>query len=138
MKNIKITLAFLHDFLAIIFSWLLAYALRFNFGVPSEHFETIFKALTSILLISTFSFYFIGLYRSVWRFASIKDLKRIIISVLSASFIFIVFLFISKKLGMIPRSVLVMYPLLLILIMGGSRFFTGPLKSINYMASKLV
>ena len=122
MKNIKIALAFLHDFLAIIFSWFLAYALRFNFDVPSEHIETIFKALTSILLISSFSFYFIGLYRGVWRFASITDLKRIIISVLSASFIFIVLLFMSKKLGMIPRSVLVIHPLLLILIMGGSRF----------------
>ena len=122
MKNIKITLAFLHDFLAIIFSWFLAYALRFNFDVPSEHIETIFKALTFILLISSFSFYFIGLYRGIWRFASITDLKRIIISVLSASFIFIVLLFMSKKLGMIPRSVLVIHPLLLILIMGGSRF----------------
>ncbi len=122
MKKLKIFLAFLHDFLAIIFSWFLAYALRFNFDVPGEHIETIFKGLPTILLISTLSFYFIGLYRGVWRFASITDLKRIIISVLAASVIFIAFLFMYKEIGMIPRSVLVIHPLLLILIMGGSRF----------------
>ena len=123
MKKIKILLAFLHDFLAVFFSWFLAYALRFNFSVPSEHLATMFKALPSIILISIFSFYFIGLYRGVWRFASINDLKKIIISVLSASFIFLLFLLMYKEIGMIPRSVLVIHPILLILTMGGSRFF---------------
>ncbi len=122
MKHIKIILAFLHDFFAVIFSWFLAYALRFNFDVPSEHIEPILKSLPTILLISTLSFYFIGLYRGVWRFASITDLKKIIISVLAASVIFIAFLFMYKEIGLLPRSVLVIHPLLLILIMGGSRF----------------
>ena len=123
MKKFKIVLAFLHDFLAVSFSWIFAYALRFNFDVPSEHIVNMFKALPSILLVSTSVFYFIGLYRGVWRFASINDLKRIIISVLLASSISIVFFFMYKEIGMIPRSVLVIHPILLILTMGGSRFF---------------
>ena len=81
MKNIKILLAFLHDFLAIILSWLLAYSLRFNFLIPDEHLEVLLKALPPILLISILSFYFVGIYRGVWRFVSIADLKRIISSV---------------------------------------------------------
>jgi len=122
MKKIKITLAYLHDFFAVIFSWVLAYALRFNFGIPNEHIKSMFSALPTFIFISTLCFYFIGLYRGVWRFASIADLKRIIISVLLASLIFISFLFMFKEIDMIPRSVLVIHPLLLILIMGGSRF----------------
>jgi FlaA1/EpsC-like NDP-sugar epimerase len=128
MKNIKIFLAFLHDFFAIIFSWFLAYSLRFNFLIPDEHLQALLKALPPILLISTLSFYFVGLYRGVWRFASIADLKRIIGSVFLASFISIAFFFMYKEIGMIPRSVLVIHPLLLILIMGGSRFIYRAIK----------
>ena len=122
MRNIKIFLAFFHDFLAIIFSWFLAYALRFNFAIPDEHFHVLFRALPFIILISILLFYFIGLYRGIWRFASITDLKRIIASSFLATLISIAFFFIYKEIGIIPRSVLVLYPLLLIFVMGGSRF----------------
>ena len=136
MKNIKIFLAFLHDFSAVIFSWILAYALRFNFSVPGEHAENILRALPPLLLISTLSFYFIGLYRGVWRFASVTDLKRIITSVFLASFISIAFFYIRKEIGMIPRSILIIYPLLLILIMGGSRFVYRAIKEKQLYGSK--
>jgi FlaA1/EpsC-like NDP-sugar epimerase len=122
VKNLKILLAFLHDSFVVIFSWFLAYTLRFNFGIPDEHIESLFKVLPIVLLFFTSSFYFIGLYRGIWRFTSITDLRRIIISVFFANFIFIFFLFMYKEIGMIPRSVLVIHPLLIILIMGGSRF----------------
>ena len=128
MKKIKIFLAFLHDFLAIIFSWFLAYVLRFNFALPDEHLQVLYKALLPILLISSFCFYFIGLYRGIWRFASITDLKRIIASTLLATFISIAFFFMYKGIGIIPRSVLVIHPLLLILMMGGSRFIYRAIK----------
>ena len=128
MKNIKILLAFSHDFFAIIFSWFLAYSLRFNFQIPDEHLPVLLRALPPILLISAFIFYFVGLYRGVWRFASITDLKRIIGAVLLTSFISIAFFFMYKEIGMIPRSVLVIYPLLLILIMGGSRLIYRTIK----------
>jgi len=128
MKNIKILLAFLHDLFAIIFSWFLAYSLRFNFSIPDEHLLILLSAMPPILLISIPSFYYVGLYRGIWRFASIIDLKRIIGAVFLTSFISIVFFFMYKEIGMIPRSVLVIHPLLLILIMGGSRFIYRAIK----------
>jgi FlaA1/EpsC-like NDP-sugar epimerase len=123
MKNIKIFLAFLHDFFAVIFSWFVAYYLRFNFAIPDEHLQILFRALPFIIVISILCFYFTGLYRGVWRFASINDLKRIIVSSLLAILTSIAFFFMYKKIGIIPRSVLVFYPLLLILTMGGARLF---------------
>jgi len=128
MKKIKIFLAFLHDFLTIIFSWFLAYVLRFNFAIPDEHLQIFYRALSPILLITSICFYFIGLYRGIWRFASINDLKRIIVASLLANFISIAFFFMYKGIGVIPRSVLVMHPLLLILMMGGSRFIYRAIK----------
>jgi FlaA1/EpsC-like NDP-sugar epimerase len=128
MKKIKIFLAFLHDFLTSIFSWFLAYALRFNFSIPDEHIQVLYRALPFIILISVLSFYCFGLYRGIWRFASITDLKRIIASSFLAILISISFFFLYKEIGAIPRSVLVVYPLLLILIMGGSRFMYRAIK----------
>ena len=128
MKKIKITLAFLHDFLAVIFSWFLAYALRFNFSIPDDNLQVLYSALPTILLISSFCFYFIGLYRGIWRFVSITDLKRIIVSSLLATFISIVFFFMFKEIVTIPRSILVIHPLLLIIMMGGSRFIYRTIK----------
>ncbi len=128
MKYTKLILAFSHDFLAIFFSWFVAYSLRFNFLIPAEHVQILLSALPYVLIISVFSFYFFGLYRGVWRFASITDLKRIISSVLLASFILITFLFMYKEIGIIPRSIFVMHPILLILMMGGSRFIYRAIK----------
>ena len=128
MNKIKILLAFFHDFLAIIFSWILAYVLRFNFAIPYEHLQVLYRALPPILLSSALCFYFFGLYRGIWRFASLTDLKKIISSALFATFISIVFFFMYKEIGIIPRSVLVIHPLLLIFIMGGSRFFYRAIK----------
>ena len=122
MKHIKLLLAFLHDFFVIIFSWVLAYALRFNFQIPNEHLQVSIRALLPILLISIFTFCFSGLYRGIWRFANIIDLKRIIGSVFLANLISLTFFFMYKEIGPIPKSVLVVHPLLLILMMGGSRF----------------
>jgi FlaA1/EpsC-like NDP-sugar epimerase len=127
-KNIKILLAFFYDFFTVIFSWLLAYVLRFNFAIPNEHIKPMLLALPVILLISMLTFYFVGLYRGIWRFASILDLKRIIVSVLLANFILIASFYMYKEIGMIPRSVLVIHPLLLILALGGSRFIYRAIK----------
>ncbi|MDO8813666.1 MAG: nucleoside-diphosphate sugar epimerase/dehydratase, partial [Gallionella sp.] len=67
-------------------------------------------------------FWQFGLYRGIWRYASTADLRHIVLAVaLSAAVIPL--LFWMLRLGLvIPRSVLVINPLLLILLMGGSRF----------------
>lgn len=127
-KYTKILLAFLHDSFTVIFSWLLAYCLRFNFTIPDEQIMPMLLALPAILLISMLTFFFVGLYRGIWRFASIVDLKRIIVSALLANFILIAFFYMYKEIGIIPRSVLVIHPLLLILAMGGSRFIYRTIK----------
>ena len=67
-------------------------------------------------------FWRFDLYRGIWRYASTADLRRIFLAVmLSAAAIPLMFWMLRLDL-VIPRSVLVINPLLLILMMGGSRF----------------
>jgi FlaA1/EpsC-like NDP-sugar epimerase len=67
-------------------------------------------------------FWFFGLYRGIWRFASIPDLKRILMAAGVAALSAMALLLILRLPGVIPRSVLVLDPILLVLLMGGSRF----------------
>ncbi len=136
MKKFKIFLAFLYDFIAIIFCWFMAYNLRFNFAIPSEHINIFTQSLLPNLLISIPIFYLNGLYKGIWRFASLIDLRKIIISVLLATLVLIVFLHMYKEIGIVPRSVLVIHPILLILLMGGSRFVYRSIKESQFLIPK--
>ncbi len=63
-----------------------------------------------------------GLYRGVWRFASLPDLKRISVAIGLAALLVAVGLLMLRLATVVPRSVLILDPMLILLTMGGSRF----------------
>lgn len=119
-RNSRTFLAFFHDMAAAGGAWILAYFLRFNFSIPTEYFQSMVQAAFWAIPLQVMVFWKFGLYQGVWRFASIPDLKRILAAVGVAA------LGVAALLSMlhapVPRSVLVLDPLLLVLMMGGSRF----------------
>ena len=119
--NPRILAALAHDMAATLIAWVLAFALRFNFDIPATFFVISLNSLLWVLPLFACSFYIFSLYRGLWRFASIADLQHLIAAVAVGALLAtaVVALF---HLGPIPRSVLVLHPLLLILVMGGSRF----------------
>jgi len=120
--NIRTTLAVLHDGIAATLAWSFAYLLRFNFELPANFSAELHKSVYLVVLLQMVIFWRFNLYRGIWRYASTTDLRRIFLAVmLSAAAIPLMFWMLRLDL-VIPRSVLVMNPLLLILIMGGSRF----------------
>jgi FlaA1/EpsC-like NDP-sugar epimerase len=110
-----------HDVVVAIFAWFMAFQLRFNFNVPANFSHVLWQVMTLVVPIQMFLFFRFGLYKGIWRFASIPDLKRIILAAL-ASAVLIAALLLVVNMVVIPRSVLLLNPLLLILFMGGSRF----------------
>ena len=114
-------LAFLHDVVVAGLAWVIAYLLRFNFSIPIEHVDSLWLAAMFIIPLQVYVFIQFGLYKGVWRFASIPDLKRILKAVFVAAFIMTALLFMFKPAGVVvPRSVLILDPVLLVLMMGGS------------------
>jgi FlaA1/EpsC-like NDP-sugar epimerase len=122
LRRLLTPLAILHDLVAACLVWITAYALRFNFSIPDQFHQSVLMTLPAVLVIEIATFYYVGLYRGIWRFASIPDLKRIIKAVSISSVLLSLGAFSLQPELIIPRSVLVMNPLLLILFMGGSRF----------------
>ena len=113
--------AFVHDLCALVLCWFAAYWLRFNLELPESHLNAALLALPWLFAIHAPAYWLMGLYRGVWRYASVMDLRRIIIAVLVASGLVSGALLMTQIQG-VPRSVLILHPLLLILVMGGSRF----------------
>lgn len=112
----------LHDLAAILLAWLLAFLSRFNFEMPPDTFVRAgVHALPWVLLMQAGVARYFGLYKGLWRFASLPDLWNIIRAVGLGALCIGVGLFVFNRLNGIPRSVLVLYPLYLLLLLGGPR-----------------
>jgi len=121
IKNAS-TIIVLHDLFMAAAAWQLSWLIRFNFELVSyPDWKLSLYALPMIVLIQGLVSYRFGLYRGLWRFASLTDLWNIFrASILGALCITLV-LFISIRLEGIPRSILVLYPVFLIFLLGGPR-----------------
>jgi len=114
--------AMVHDLLMVPVAWLTAYWLRFNLGVIPEHFLSGALNLLPLVLVAQGSmFAYFGLYRGVWRFASLPDLLRIVKAVAAGTAIVAVVTFLLTRLELVPRTVLLFFPLLLIFLLGAPR-----------------
>ncbi|MEO7727829.1 MAG: nucleoside-diphosphate sugar epimerase/dehydratase [Burkholderiales bacterium] len=120
MPNPRTLLAFAHDVMAAVAAWLIAFWLRFNLDVPPLYHKLMLESLLWVVLLQATIFWLFGLYRGVWRYASVPDLKRIVLAVLVAALALPAF-FLMLQMA-VPRSVLLFDPILLVMLMGGSRF----------------
>jgi FlaA1/EpsC-like NDP-sugar epimerase len=114
-------LVFAHDLMAAGLAWMAAFWLRFNLDIPAEHEAQMIERLPWVFLIHAAVFWALGLYRGLWRYASLPDLQRIVIAVGVAALAVPAFLEFLRLGSAVPRTVYVLAPLLLALTMGGSR-----------------
>ncbi|MEA2083987.1 MAG: nucleoside-diphosphate sugar epimerase/dehydratase [Thermodesulfobacteriota bacterium] len=120
MKRVVIKLlfnrwsAFLHDMLLIPIALLFSLWLRFNLGeIPEDHLVSVFRMLVVAIPVQSVFFWSSGMYRGFWRFASIPDLIRILKSVVVGTLVVILVDSLVFRLEDVPRSVLLLYPIML-------------------------
>lgn len=116
--------AFSCDLLMIPIAWLSAYWICFDLHPLPTHFtDQAVIFLPYFIILQCCIFWFVGLYRGVWRFASIPDLIRIFQAVGLGTVVTLVSLaLLHKSLG-VPRAVPVIYFLLLFGLLAGTRLF---------------
>ncbi|MDE2310678.1 MAG: polysaccharide biosynthesis protein, partial [Betaproteobacteria bacterium] len=119
--NMRTLLAMLHDLVAAAFAWSFAYLLRFNFEPPPDFIDEMVRTLVWVAPLQGVIFWRFGLYQGLWRYASVTDLRRIFLAVLMAAALIPLVLWMFRVSAVVPRSVLIINPVLLLLIMGGSR-----------------
>lgn len=111
-----------HDLIVVIVAWFGAYWLRFNLDtIPELYLSEALDILPLLLVIQGAAFWFFGLYRGVWRFASLPDLIRIGKAVLVGTVATALLVFFVSRLQHVPRSVFPLHALLLAFLVGGPR-----------------
>lgn len=119
-------LVFLGDLFIIIVSALGSFALRTDLGpLFTFYLPQAYWLIGVSLIIKPLVFYFFNLYRRLWVYASVAELKLIILAVSSASVMVslaIVILRAVQILPYYPRSTLPIDWLLTLVLVGGSRF----------------
>lgn len=120
-RNSRATLALLHDLVVAALAWVLAYLLRFNLEPPPDFLAEMWRTLILVVPLQGLVFWRFGLYRGLWRYASVNDLRRILLAVLLGAAVIPLLFWMLRLNVVVPRSVLLIYPLLLLLMMGGGR-----------------
>ena len=120
--NTRVWLAFAHDVVVAAVAWWAAFLFRLNFDIGPPYSSAMWQTMIWVVPLKAVIFWRFGLYRGLWRFASLTDLQRIVGAVGLAGILVPLMLVMFRVQAIVPRSVLLLDPLLLVLIMGGSRF----------------
>src|SRR6478672_13071283 len=121
-SNWRTSLAFVHDVTMAAIAWSGIYWLRFNLELREPFVTDMWSTLAWILPLQAAIFLSLGLYRGLWRFASLSDLQRIVLAAGLGAIVIPVVLVMLRLTTIVPRSVLFFYPIVLIFLMAGSRF----------------
>ena len=120
LVNWRNAVAFAHDVAAAALAWCLAYLFRLNFELEQPFASAMLNTLVWVIPLQAPIFLSLGMYRGLWRYASFLDMRRIVFAAAlgAMSIALAILLF---RIPWVPRSVLLLYPILLIAMMGGSR-----------------
>ncbi len=125
LMNPRAFFALIYDLAAAASAWALLFWARFNFNLDSAEFTTRDVALSLSLVVPVHAIVFVGLglYQGLWRFASMADLRRIVLGAfIAAACTAVLFAIVRPDSFIWPRTVLVLQPFLLVVLMGGARF----------------
>ena len=126
-KNIRNRYLLIGDLILISISILLSFQLRLEFiEVFIIYYRSVLWMIGISLLIRPLIYYFFGLYRRMWVYASTQELKLITLAVTIASVvisILMLILFATRQFFFaFPRSVLIIDWIIEIMFAGGLRF----------------
>jgi FlaA1/EpsC-like NDP-sugar epimerase len=136
--NFRNFIVLAHDFFAIIFAWFSSYLLRFNFIIPLDHTDFMLNNLPAVVLIHIASFMAFRVFLASWRFSSLSDLIKISLSIFISGLVLVLFFLFTHDLVGLPRSVLILNPILLLLFTCGSRLLFRALNENAFLNFKKI
>lgn len=121
--NERAVLAFCHDAVMLVVSWTITGLLLAQYQVDQR--ETLVSALSLVLAVAipvqaTISTLF-GMYQGLWRYASLPDVQRIVVSVVVGSSATALMLWVAGWMHTLGFAHFFIQALLLITLMAGSR-----------------
>lgn len=121
-RSFRNIVAIAHDAFMAALSFILSVYIRLSDEQLSESLPYLLTSASIFTVVCVTVFMFNRLYRGSWRYASMHDLIAITKSVTTSIVIFFIVMFLFNRLIGIPRSVLFINWMLLLILLGGSRF----------------
>ena len=118
----RFALVFL-DAIVVCIVFFLGFLLRFDFNIPSSYLQPVilFNIIGVSLLARLGMFYYFGLYKRLWHYASLDELKMIVVATTLSTGLIGTYFFLNPNI-VYPRSILGINWALTILFIGGMRF----------------
>ena len=107
-----------HDLVMVYVCWQVLHVLRYLTRQETWPWLDFSPTVAWVLVAQGLVFWRVGLYRGLWRFASVPDLWNIFKAALWGLTAIILGLAVYNRLGSVPRSVLVSYPFVLTALLG--------------------
>ena len=100
--------------------------------IPEQYKD--YSLFFTFVVMKVATFYFLGLYNRIWRYASVDDLVNIFKSIVASSFIIITYIYFLQ--GKFPRSVMALDMFITFFLIGTSRLFLRWRYEYLYMRKK--
>ncbi|WAC63936.1 nucleoside-diphosphate sugar epimerase/dehydratase [Pseudoxanthomonas sp. SL93] len=107
-----------HDLTMVWLCWQVLHRLRYAMVAQPPEFPLWSNEILIVLLGQGLVFWWMGLYRGLWRFASLPDLWNIVKACALGFLAVVVGLFFYNRFGSTPRAVLGFYPFALVGFLG--------------------
>ncbi len=115
-------IVFAHDIFMAAISFVLALLLRMGEAIYTLPLDFIVQGTVVFTVIAVTAFWYMGLYRGIWRYASMTDVIQITKAVTVAVLVFLPVMFLWSRAEFLPRSLPVINWFVLIALLGGPRF----------------
>ena len=110
-----------HDLAMVWLVWQALHKLRFGIVATPPPLPLWSTEIALVLAAQGLVFWQVGLYRGLWRFAGVPDLWNIFKACMLGLFAIVLGLFLYNRVDQVPRTVLVLYPLVLMGMLGAPR-----------------
>ena len=108
------------DLLLVGLAWWVAFWLRFNLDIPAGFAGLAFESTPWVLAAFAVGLLSTGVYRQVWRFIGMHELRQLTIGVALGS-VLTTAVILMLRLPNFPRTVFLLQPLLVLLLLGAAR-----------------
>jgi len=125
-------IAYGHDIFMASMSLPLALWLRMGSSIDTVPTEFVIQSTALFAVVAACVFWPMGLYRGIWRYASMNDLIQITKAVSLAVLIFVPILFVTSRAEFLPRSLPIINWFVLMALLGGPRFIYRLIKDRHF------
>ena len=108
----------IHDLVMVWLAWTAITSIRWSFELERPQLGLFGPEILLVLAAQGVIFWITGLYKGLWRFASLPDLWNILRAATLGVLAIAVTLFLYNRMQTVPRTVLLLYPATLAVLLG--------------------